>query len=121
MANGSNGSVHIRIPRSFQGPITATAHSGSVIFSEQITANLTTFDGVDSTRRSFVGDLSQWTDNWQGDEVVAETRNGGVKVQYDDEVIESYNINQPYFGFAECNGAMFVECGGDMYINTVNV
>ena len=53
---------------------------------------MTTFSEVDKTTRSFVGDFSPWIegeDEWKGDEVILETKNGSVKVHYDDEVIES--------------------------------
>lgn len=39
--------------------------------------------------RCFIGDFSQWTeDGWEGDELIVEAKNGGVKLQFDDEYLE---------------------------------
>jgi hypothetical protein len=57
-------------------------------FSDEISEHVTTFSEVENTRRCFVGDLSGLGENgeWMGDEVIAETTHGRVKVRFVDEV-----------------------------------
>ncbi|GLB38964.1 hypothetical protein LshimejAT787_0601260 [Lyophyllum shimeji] len=95
-----NGAVQLHIPRSFHGLLVIKAANGSTKFSPETTVHLTTFSEVDRTRRCFIGDYSELTDGeeWQGDEVVVEARNGGVKVQYDDEVLEKGERKSGFFG-----------------------
>ncbi|KAG5641917.1 hypothetical protein DXG03_003963 [Asterophora parasitica] len=83
--SASNGSVHIHLPRSFHGLLVLKTWNGSVKFSPESLEPLTTFSDVDKTRRCFIGDYSEMTDEWQGDEVFVEARNGSVKLYYDDE------------------------------------
>ncbi|KAF8189458.1 hypothetical protein K438DRAFT_1832622 [Mycena galopus ATCC 62051] len=85
-AQSSNGSVTIHLPRSFRGPVTVSTRNGAIRFSDALSAELTTFNEVNKTRRCFIGDYSDWTDQpegWMGDELNLETMNGGIKVQYD--------------------------------------
>lgn len=95
-----NGAVHVHIPRSFHGLLTIKTWNGSTKFSPETTVHLTTFSEVDRTRRCFIGDYSELTDDgeWQGDEVIVEARNGSVKVQYDDEVQEKGERKSGFFG-----------------------
>ncbi|KAF8067928.1 hypothetical protein FPV67DRAFT_1165290 [Lyophyllum atratum] len=97
---GYNGAVHIHIPRSFNGLLTIKQWNGSTKFSPEASMHLTTFSEVDKTRRCFIGDYSEMADGeeWQGDEVFVETRNGSVKVHYDDEVQEKGDRKSGFFG-----------------------
>ncbi|KAF7343858.1 hypothetical protein MSAN_01967100 [Mycena sanguinolenta] len=98
-ARSSNGSVTLHIPRSFRGPVTIRTSNGSVRFSDSISTHLTTFSEVKKTRRCFIGDYTDWTDQpegWIGDELDLETSNGTVKLQYDVEPnANASNVGSP--------------------------
>ncbi|KAK7046445.1 hypothetical protein R3P38DRAFT_2873838 [Favolaschia claudopus] len=82
----SNGSVNIHLPRSFRGPLTIRTRNGSIRFSDALNADLTTFNEVNQTRRCFIGDFADWTEEgWAGDEVSIESSNGSIRLQYDAE------------------------------------
>ncbi|KAF7761902.1 hypothetical protein Agabi119p4_9894 [Agaricus bisporus var. burnettii] len=89
VAHSTYGSVTLRLPRSFEGPIMISLRYGSVKFSDEINKHLTTFGEANHVRHCFVGDLSRWhagSDvDWGGDEIVVEAKYGGVKIQYDDD------------------------------------
>jgi hypothetical protein len=88
-ATSKNGTVTLYLPRSFRGFLTLSSKNGSVVFSEEFSRCVTRFSDVSHTERSFVGDLSSWVDRdeeWQGDEVIATSPNGRVKLLYIDEV-----------------------------------
>jgi hypothetical protein len=96
-AQSSNGSVTIHLPRSFRGPVTVSTRNGAIRFSDALSAELTTFNEVNKTRRCFIGDYSDWTDQpegWMGDELSLETMNGGIKVQYDVEASASNSASK---------------------------
>ncbi|KAJ7697251.1 hypothetical protein B0H17DRAFT_1052443 [Mycena rosella] len=86
-AQSSNGSITLHLPRSFRGPVTILSRNGTIRFSSAVGAATTTFSEADHTRRCFVGDFSDWTDDgaWMGDEASIESSNGSVKVQFDAE------------------------------------
>jgi DUF4097 and DUF4098 domain-containing protein YvlB len=89
-AQTSNGSIVIHVPRSFRGPVTIRTRNGSVRFSDALSVDLVTFNEVNNTRRYFIGDLSDLTEQpegWFGDEINLESSNGGIKLQYDAEPI----------------------------------
>lgn len=106
-AQSHNGEIRIHIPRDFHGPIIASYRHGSVKFSDAISQQLITFGEIDNTRRSFLGDFSQWTDTgegWTGDELVADVKHGNVKIHYDDDMVGSRVKTRPtlfnrIFGF----------------------
>ncbi|KAF5383253.1 hypothetical protein D9615_004907 [Tricholomella constricta] len=93
-----NGSVNVHLPRSFHGLVVVKAWNGNTKFSSESSVHLTTFSDVDKTRRCFIGDYSEMTDEWQGDEVFIEARNGSVKLQYDDEAQEKGDRKSGFFG-----------------------
>lgn len=97
-AYASNGSVNIHLPRSFRGLLSIRTSNGSSKFSAEASGHLTTFSDVDGTRRCFIGDYSDMTDSWEGDEVVAEAKNGSVKIVYDDEEQEKSERKSGFFG-----------------------
>ncbi|KAJ7488113.1 hypothetical protein FB451DRAFT_1391064 [Mycena latifolia] len=86
-AHSANGSITLHLTRSFRGPVTARARNGSVKFSGALEAEVTTFGEAERTRRCFVGDFSDWAEGeaWGGDEVIVESGNGSVKIQFDAE------------------------------------
>jgi len=90
-AQSINGEMRLHLPRNFHGPIFVTYRHGFVKFSDAISQHLTTFGEADNTRRCFLGDFSQWTDNttWTGDELTVEVKHGNVKIHYDDDAIGS--------------------------------
>jgi hypothetical protein len=58
------------------------------VFSEELSKQVTTFSDISGTRRCFIGDLASWVardDEWKGDEVVASSREGCVRLFYVDE------------------------------------
>ncbi|KAF7350169.1 hypothetical protein MVEN_01319400 [Mycena venus] len=86
-AQTSSGTVTIHVPRGFRGPVLLTTRNGSVRFSDTLSADLTTFNEVNHTRRYFIGDFSDWTETdqsegWMGDELGIETSNGNIELQY---------------------------------------
>ena len=97
-ANAHNGNINLRLPRSFRGPLTITTLHGSVRFSPDVAATVTTFSDV-RTKKCFLGDYSTWRDGeaWSGDEAVIDSRNGSVRIQFDDEVV-SEGPRGPFFG-----------------------
>jgi hypothetical protein len=51
---------------------------------------MTVLSHVSGTQRCFVGDMSSWVDRdeeWHGDEILASSHNGRVRLSYVDEVI----------------------------------
>jgi hypothetical protein len=90
-AYSRNGNVTLYLPRSFRGFLTLTSQNGSVVFSERVSPCVTTFSDVSGTQRCFVGDLSTWVDRdevWEGDELVASSHNGNVRLLFLDEAGE---------------------------------
>ncbi|TFK41797.1 hypothetical protein BDQ12DRAFT_678516 [Crucibulum laeve] len=96
----TNGNVQVHLPRSFHGPITLCVRHGSAKFSDDLSMKLTTFGEVNGKRSCFIGDFSSRVngrEGWQGDEVVVEVKNGGVKLQYEDDVVGTAIRPQPGF------------------------
>jgi hypothetical protein len=87
-ASSRNGSVAVYLPRSFHGFLTLSSANGSIVFSDAVSPNVTTFSHVTTTKRCFMGDLTAVPESgeWSGDELVANSHNGKVKVFYVDEI-----------------------------------
>jgi hypothetical protein len=84
-----NGSITIRLPRTFTGLVTIYAKNGCVTFSDEVSGHMTMCNEDKHTQRRFVGDLSAFNDDdgdWKGDELNVEAQNGNVKVYFVDEV-----------------------------------
>lgn len=92
-AKGHNGAVTVVIPRSFRGQLTLHTDNGQVQLSSALgprSATLSTFNG---THTYFVGErprCGRWhtgtsEDGDEVDGVIASSKNGSVKVLYDDE------------------------------------
>ncbi|KAF8240049.1 hypothetical protein L208DRAFT_1235294, partial [Tricholoma matsutake] len=81
-----DGGVSLTLPRSFNGPLNITTRDGTVHFSPEIAAAVTTFS-EGKTRKCFVGDYSAWQDDNRcpGDDAVLDIHDGSVKIQFDNE------------------------------------
>jgi len=94
-ATSKNGSVALYLPRSFNGFLTLSSVNGAIIFSDAVLQNLTTFSHVGATKRCFLGDFVGATlpegGEWSGDELVASSTNGKIKLFYVDEAKPSSN------------------------------
>jgi len=88
-----NGPILVHLPRSFCGPLRIKIMNGTVHFSPAIQSHLTVFSEMDRVQRSFLSHFnsSQWDIGapWEGDELSIESRNGSVKVFFDDEHVEA--------------------------------
>ena len=83
-----NGAVAVYLPRSFRGFLTLSSKNGSIVFSDAVAAQVATFSHVGLTKRCFMGviaDALQDVGEWSGDEVVASSHNGKIRVFYVDE------------------------------------
>ncbi|KAH7921839.1 hypothetical protein BV22DRAFT_1131929 [Leucogyrophana mollusca] len=83
-----DGRVTVLLPRSFHGPLLLTSRSSnSVILSDAILEKSTPLSTLDRTRRFFVGPTSEVTgQDWHGDELKVEARDGKIRVRYIDEI-----------------------------------
>lgn len=87
--------VKVFLPRSFQGPVTATTVYGAIKVSDAVAARQTPFSDVDKTSKFFIGDVSRYLEegkNWDGDEVVVGSSHGSIKISYDDEINEGKGL-----------------------------
>ena len=88
-----NGGVSITIPRSFRGQLTLHTDNGWVQLSSALAPRAAALSTVDGTRTFFVGERpcgGRWhtgagRDGEEVDEVMGWSKNGSVKVSYDDE------------------------------------
>jgi len=85
ISSSRNGSVTVKLPRSFSGPISAGTGNGRVRMSPAVSANATMFGTVNGAQRAYIGDLSVRTDDTD-DVVMLESRNGSIIIQYEDEM-----------------------------------
>ncbi|EIW77342.1 hypothetical protein CONPUDRAFT_146324 [Coniophora puteana RWD-64-598 SS2] len=83
----SDGRITIAIPRSFHGPLILSAsHDKKSTLSPALLAESTPIGHHERTARYIVGDIGTWKgDEWAGDEVHAETKDGSIRVRYVDE------------------------------------
>ena len=94
-ARGHNGSVTISIPRCFRGQLTLHTHNGRVQLSSALTPRAAMLSGLNGSYTYFVGERprdDKWRTGTSGegegedvDEVIGWSKNGSVKVSYDDE------------------------------------
>jgi hypothetical protein len=88
-----NGSISISIPRSFRGQLTLHTDNGCVQLSSALAPRAAALSNVDGTRTFFVGERpsgGKWhtgagRDDEEVDEVMGWSKNGSVRVSYDDE------------------------------------
>ncbi|KIO21614.1 hypothetical protein M407DRAFT_28822 [Tulasnella calospora MUT 4182] len=94
VAQSSNGTVTVYIPRDFIGPITSSTDNGGLDLSDAVKPNYYPFSEDRKAVKGFIGD---WTSSgygdilqsgaeWTGDELVVGSKNGRVKVYYIDEL-----------------------------------
>ncbi|KAH7925566.1 hypothetical protein BV22DRAFT_1033838 [Leucogyrophana mollusca] len=82
-----DGRVTVLLPRSFNGPLRLTARHGSVVLSDELQQRSALLSTAERTRRYFVGETFGLTEqDWQGDELKVEARDGKIRVRYIDEV-----------------------------------
>ncbi|KAJ3886369.1 hypothetical protein GG344DRAFT_57566 [Lentinula edodes] len=79
-----NGNVAVRIPRSFQGPVTGTTKHGRIWLSEAVSAQAVVFSEVQGVKRLFIGDMST-RDEKLDDAIIMETEHGNIRIYYEDE------------------------------------
>jgi len=88
-----NGAITIAIPRSFHGQLTLHTDNGRVQLSSELAPRAATLSAQNGTHTFFVGERPS-SGNWHtgtsgdGDEVdgvIGWSKNGSVKVSYDDE------------------------------------
>ncbi|KAF5355227.1 hypothetical protein D9758_005976 [Tetrapyrgos nigripes] len=91
-ATSRNGSVVAHIPRSFHGLITATTrHGARPKLSESVMTQTTTFGNDGDVSRYYVGEYdAEHLEKNIGDELVVESRLGGVRIFYDEEEETNY-------------------------------
>jgi hypothetical protein len=88
-----NGAITIAIPRSFRGQLTLHTDNGRVHLSSALAPRAATLSTLDGTHTIFVGERpggGKWhtgtdKDGEEVDEAVGWSKNGSVKVSYDDE------------------------------------
>jgi len=85
-AISDNGSVTAGLPRDFKGLLTIFVRNGPVDISDEIFERISMSTENSSTCQYFVGDLSLYDDDWQGNEVNLEVTNGRLKVYLVDEM-----------------------------------
>ncbi|KAJ7101359.1 hypothetical protein B0H15DRAFT_943687 [Mycena belliarum] len=85
-AESSSGPITIDLPASFRGPVTLRTHSAAIRISDTLASDAIMLNETESTRHCFVGDLSDWTEDWKGDTLSVESRSGPVTLRYDGEV-----------------------------------
>ncbi|KAK7445479.1 hypothetical protein VKT23_014896 [Stygiomarasmius scandens] len=84
IASSKNGSVTVHIPRSFSGSI--ICRGGRAKMSAPLMTQTTTFGNVGDTSRYYVGDYDPaHVEENIGDQLVMESKNGSLKIFYDDE------------------------------------
>jgi hypothetical protein len=88
-----NGAIFITIPRSFRGQLTLHTDNGCVNLSSALAPQAAVLSNLDGTRTYFVGERpsgGKWytgagKDGEEVDEVMGWSKNGSVRVSYDDE------------------------------------
>ncbi|KAE9401092.1 hypothetical protein BT96DRAFT_992452 [Gymnopus androsaceus JB14] len=86
-----DGSVSVKLPRSYQGSLTASTKDGRVRMSPAVSAQATVFSTVNGTQKAYIGDLSV-RKNDTDDVVLLETRDGNITIQYEDEMLTSGGV-----------------------------
>ncbi|KIJ63813.1 hypothetical protein HYDPIDRAFT_133689 [Hydnomerulius pinastri MD-312] len=82
-----DGRVTVLLPRSFHGPLNLKARHHGHALSDGLLRSSTSLGTADHTSRYFVGDFSAASgQQWKGDELRVETRDGKIKVRYIDEI-----------------------------------
>jgi hypothetical protein len=73
--------MKVFLPRTFHGPISVSTKHGPISFSDALKADIVSVGSI-----RFLGSFEHYDKKtWEGDEAVVETKNGPVKLMYDDE------------------------------------
>lgn len=84
-----DGNIRVYLPRSFRGVFRIKVKSGKILFSEAVESSSTLISEVKGLKTSFLGlfNATEWhpSVNWNGDELILETKDGNVSVYFDDE------------------------------------
>jgi len=99
-ARSLNGSVMLTLPRSFRGQLTLHTNNGRVHLSPALALHAATLSTLNGTHTYFVGERPRsgtWDDGTNGDGepvdvVMGSTKNGAVKVTYDDETVSGTKV-----------------------------
>jgi len=95
-----DGSIRVYLPRSFRGVFRIKAKSGKIRYSNAVELSSTPFSEVNGLKIGFLGlfDSTEWQPgvDWNGDELILETKDGNVNVYFDDE---ENGAAQPQRGF----------------------
>jgi hypothetical protein len=95
-----DGNIRVCLPRSFRGVFRIKAKSGKIRFSNAVESSSTPFSEVNGLKISFLGffNATEWQPgvDWNGDELILETKDGNVSVHFDDE---ENGAAQPQRGF----------------------
>ncbi|KIK60382.1 hypothetical protein GYMLUDRAFT_244385 [Collybiopsis luxurians FD-317 M1] len=83
-SESQNGSVDVKIPRTYRGMITGSTKHGRVWMSDAVSAQAVVFSDVEGTKRIFMGDFSARNDETD-DSMVLESNNGNVNIYFEDE------------------------------------
>ncbi len=92
-----NGTITVTIPRSFRGQMTLHTDNGRVHLSPTLAPRAASLSALNGTHIYFVGErpsTGKWHtgDSEDGDEVdglIASSKNGSIRVSYDDEDVSS--------------------------------
>ncbi|KAJ7488158.1 hypothetical protein FB451DRAFT_1025405, partial [Mycena latifolia] len=84
-AESSKAPITIHLPPTFCGPVTIRTGSGTVRFAGRLMEDVTTLSEADHTRRCFVGDFADWTEEWAGDVLNVKSASGSVTLLYEDD------------------------------------
>ncbi|KAH9171086.1 hypothetical protein EDB89DRAFT_1974102 [Lactarius sanguifluus] len=104
-AKGHNGSVTISIPRSFRGQLMLHTDNGRVVLSPALAPRASMLSRLNGSHAYFVGerpDGDKWRTGTSGegeevDEVIGWSKNGSVKVSYDDEDLAGAGVLSSFF------------------------
>ncbi len=88
-----NGAITVTIPRSFRGQLTLRTDNGRVHLSPTLSPRAASLSALNGTHTYFVGERpsdGKWHtgESEDGDEVdglIASSKNGSIRVSYDDE------------------------------------
>ncbi|TFK20662.1 hypothetical protein FA15DRAFT_707907 [Coprinopsis marcescibilis] len=92
-----NGTINIKIPRSFRGTVVSTTNNGRTKLSDPVESRVfqDQRDSFENVARVFIGEYDEHQTTY--DELRVETRNGSIKIQYDDEIVAQPSISNRFW------------------------
>jgi hypothetical protein len=101
LATSANDAVTLRIPSTFEGPVSTMLKNGKLTFTPAVQARLTTFSENGPEGRYYIGDYAgsgyEGDETWTNDAVRVEDTNGSVKFAFADEVQEATSDRKGFF------------------------